>query len=228
MMNNKSQDNLLLDFYREWLEWSITCRHQGFVVNEGYPFFATQGLCGALHMLVTSSRPLLSETLRDRFIQGGLDTAYPFARNNPANYHEEAARGKTYDNPDRIAWVEKEIRVLSRISKTDIPVSSDMLHNFYVAYLDWARHGATEEHKIFERGFGLCGNFEMFVPEGEVQDYEKELTDQFRAAGLSMHYPFGCQKYTDDCDTGLHHLDHKRIEWVESRIREYENDKHRN
>lgn len=90
---------------------------------------------------------------------------------------------------------------------------SELLTQFYQAYLAWVEDGAPIINPNFKRRYGLCANVCDWAPACNLVD---EMTDQFEAAELNLLYPFNDYgaDYKQDSKSRTHHLNEKRIQWV--------------
>lgn len=96
---------------------------------------------------------------------------------------------------------------------------SNELKEFYRAYKSWLDAGATN-HQPFKRDSGLCANINVFCKSSILYlDVElsifKEMTRQFRQAGLSSDFPFGMLQYCGESRSETQHLNPRRVKWVE-------------
>lgn len=89
----------------------------------------------------------------------------------------------------------------------------------------WMRGAACDQP--FGRDWGLCSNLDIWLRNNIESSAERmririEMHDQFRAAGLSVEYPFnlGVLDYVNECEREGCCLNHSRILWVETRIAE--------
>lgn len=109
---------------------------------------------------------------------------------------------------------------------SNIPISSQDLHEFYVAYLRAADEVKSSEHNLpCTMSFGLCMALARFnegkplavgaLPEvgSYNSDLHIEMKHQFYAAGVEdPTYPFGMK---------VHGPVPVRIKWCEDRVRDY-------
>ena len=104
---------------------------------------------------------------------------------------------------------------------------SEILGEFYVAYLLWLNQGAKRTHVQFQREHGLCNALQNFAGSQNAYSHKlaKEMTKQFEDAGLNYLRPF------DDPDNGVYfgrecsnhemHINPKRIAWVKTHADKY-------
>lgn len=109
-----------------------------------------------------------------------------------------------------------------------IPLSTKVLHGFYVAYARWVAVGAREGG-VFVRNEGLCGNLNRWVGHTHTEDFcqisrsaTRVLRDQFSAAGLDKIYPFSMQPLDYDRESAVFnsHRNQDRIHWVYDRLQD--------
>lgn len=86
------------------------------------------------------------------------------------------------------------------------------LQQFYNAYAAWLDAGAPDGQP-FVRHTGLCINLHKF---GGNRDVLKEMSSQFKEAGLDEDYPFNDNSESYYRETYLDeiYLNPKRIDWV--------------
>lgn len=96
-------------------------------------------------------------------------------------------------------------------------MQSEALTRFYQAYLAWVEEGApVENYHNFMRGYGLCVNINRYMDSyGITQDLQEEMMQQFKAAGLSVSYPFSqCHTYNLEKGLGTCYRNNNRMAWV--------------
>lgn len=84
--------------------------------------------------------------------------------------------------------------------------------SFLEAYLKWADDGAPSR-KPFDRQFGLCTNAAIYGI-----DYHD------MAGHFDTDTPFNTSVENYCNETGIHHLNPKRIQWVKDKIKELKNE----
>lgn len=111
-------------------------------------------------------------------------------------------------------------------------MQSEVLSNFYKAYLSWVVAGANEQNEWrFDPHCGLCSNLGNFcyskgqsiTPNEEVAA-QYEMSQQFRDAEMDSLYPFhrkkggnlfrASEQFRQDCDAAIHHRKETRMQWV--------------
>lgn len=103
-----------------------------------------------------------------------------------------------------------------------VKVSSDDLHQFYKDWLSWAENGGVD-NDIFGSAWGLCANLDDYAVTNSLyrRQISMEMEKQFVDAGLDPNYPFGEFAYGDAEYHCTMHKDEKRLNWVRTRIKEY-------
>lgn len=103
--------------------------------------------------------------------------------------------------------------------------SSRELLSFYRVWLAWAEADAPE-HPQFKTDHGMCFCLDRLAT-SRAYDYSElvfEMQDQFLAAELDPHYPFGYLAYQYDCENESHHRREERLNWVKARISDGESE----
>jgi hypothetical protein len=104
---------------------------------------------------------------------------------------------------------------------------SENLKAFLRAWLDWVEAGAPEDD-VFERSCGLCNNFNWYMRNQNVLEFElggemDALIEVFKMDGLDETYPFGGEDaYFDEGPNNVMHLNSARLAWVRSKISQHE------
>jgi hypothetical protein len=104
---------------------------------------------------------------------------------------------------------------------------STLLREFLEAWLDWIEHGACEAQP-FDRGHGLCANFDHWLDEhgADWETVETEIDDLlwlFVSEGLGGCYPFDSQaEFISAHERREQHLNPRRIAWVRSKVGQVE------
>jgi hypothetical protein len=96
---------------------------------------------------------------------------------------------------------------------------SELLTQFYRAYLQWLEGGAREDLMQFSRYHGLCGALRQWANRNaqiEYPDLKEELTQQFMGYCTLFWHPFNqtTQHYNREVDRGEAHRNPARIQWV--------------
>jgi hypothetical protein len=101
------------------------------------------------------------------------------------------------------------------------------LKTFLLDWLEWVAAGAVDG-KPFERRHGLCYCFENWLDARDIVCDEQaeeccNLTDAFVEDGLSRVWPFGgAEAFLEDSHADAMHLNPARIQWVRSKISQFE------
>lgn len=102
---------------------------------------------------------------------------------------------------------------------------SQRLREFLAAYLAWVKEGAPHGDDIpFNRGYGLCYNIKLYVPDGDGwYDASQELRDEmawlFKRDGLCEDYPFcTAGQYDSMSYRDTHHTCEARLAWIRKQL----------
>ena len=105
---------------------------------------------------------------------------------------------------------------------------SQLLREFLSAWIEWVDAGAAANDP-FERGYGLCSNLHKWAlqnctgPYSQVKALVAELKETFVSDGLDDSYPFCSEwQYGEEVDTDTMHLNPARIQWVRSKVAQFE------
>jgi hypothetical protein len=90
------------------------------------------------------------------------------------------------------------------------------LLQFYRDWLEWAENDGTKG--VFDGQYGLCYNLQRWCEADGSHSLVMQLDDEFRAAGLSVNYPFGRVLYVRLQNGGKLHTQRARLNWVKKRI----------
>ncbi len=107
-MQDTSFEQLLLEFYTEYLKWVDSGTEKGF------PFETHEGLCSSLERYLTSRGLDFNECdkvvkiMAGQFIEAGLNSFYPF-NTDKAEYQDECEENSVHLNPARIQWVRDRV-----------------------------------------------------------------------------------------------------------------------
>lgn len=100
--------SLMKDFLTAWLDWA---ENSGRVDG---PFDPAYGLCTACKDYCESLgmfRLRLIYELESMFVKDGLDEVYPFNGGQGCSYDAEVYGDKIHKNPQRLAWVRKQLEL---------------------------------------------------------------------------------------------------------------------
>lgn len=104
---------------------------------------------------------------------------------------------------------------------------------FLECYLNWVIAGHPET-KMFRNRLGLCGLLVQFTREmvtSERNELSNILSFMFKADGLDIDFPFNNGNLNDyyyESGIGKAHESSKRVEWVKSKLPDWEPEKNMN